>query len=199
MNAMLGFNNKRKEPREMNIPMGSQKMAAPRGAAPGQDEYNRTGGNQPKEYMPQNPQMMQNRSINQNPSQDLQMQQGDLRQAQYLNTRADEIERQNIEFMRKCPTFDMKTEIQNPDFVKYIWGHGLSVEEAYFLVHREDIIDEEVRRATDKMLARRGRISENGAAKSSPAAVVKKNPKDMSDKEIDKIIERVKNGEKVSF
>ena len=45
---------------------------------------------------------------------------------------------------------------------------------------------------------RRDRIQENGTGKNSPASV-KKNPKDMSDKEIDEIIERVRNGEKISF
>ena len=116
----------------------------------------------------------------------------------YINARVQEIEAQREEFMKKRPDFDMKAEMQNPDFTKYVWKMGLTVEEAYYLVHREDLIREGVYEAMNRLAARRERIPENGAGKNSPA-VVKKNPKDLTDSEIDSIIERVRNGEKVSF
>ena len=119
-------------------------------------------------------------------------------QEAYINSRINEIESQRQEFMKKKPDFDMKSEMENPAFVNYVWKNGLSIEDAYFLTHREEIIEDGIKEAMNRMAIRRSRISENGAGKNSPA-VVKKNPKDMTDKEIDSIIDRVRNGEKISF
>lgn len=119
-------------------------------------------------------------------------------QEAYINSRIQEIEAQREEFMKKRPDFDMKTEMQNPDFAKYVWNMGLTVEEAFYLVHREDLIREGVYEAMNRLAARRERISENGAGKNSPASF-KKNPKELTDSEVDEIIERVRNGEKISF
>ncbi len=116
----------------------------------------------------------------------------------YIDSRIKEVELQRLEFMKKNPEFDMKSELQNPSFKQYLWGNNLSVEDAYFLAHRDEIVTEAVKEALTRRDARKNRISENGAGKNSPA-VVKKNPKEMSDKEIDAIIERVQNGEKISF
>lgn len=123
---------------------------------------------------------------------------GGQNQDAYINAQLEEIEAQRREFMRKNPDFDMKSEMQNPQFVAYVWKNKLSVEDAYFLVHRDEVIEKAVAEALGRIEARRGRIAENGAGKNSPASV-KKNPKEMSDKEIDSIIERVRNGEKISF
>lgn len=115
-----------------------------------------------------------------------------------INSGIEKIEAQRRELERKIPNFDMKKEMENPSFVNYVFKNGISVEDAYFLVHRDEIIAAEVQAVLHRLSERRGRIAENGAGKNSPAAV-KKNPKDMTDKEIDSIIERVQNGEKISF
>lgn len=115
-----------------------------------------------------------------------------------INSQIEEIEAQRREFMKKKPDFDMKAELNNPQFVNYVWKNKLTVEEAYFLAHREEVIGEAVSEALSRMAERRDRITENGAGKTG-AASIKKNPKEMSDKEIDSIIERVRNGEKISF
>ena len=52
--------------------------------------------------------------------------------------------------------------------------------------------------ALEEMNANRERIVENGAAKNRPARA-NKSPKDLSDDEVDEIIERVRKGEKVTF
>ncbi len=118
--------------------------------------------------------------------------------ADETNAKVAELESQSREFQKKNPQFDMKKEFENMDFANYILKNGLSVEDAYFLTHRDEILKGVATQATDRLNARRDRIAENGAGKNSPASV-KKNPKDMSDKEIDSIIERVQNGEKISF
>ncbi len=115
-----------------------------------------------------------------------------------INSRIEEIEAQRREFMKKMPDFDMKAELQNPQFAAYVVKNRLTIEEAYFLVHRDELIGMAVSEALSRMAARRDRIAENGAGKNN-AVSVKKNPKEMSDKEIDAIIERVRNGEKITF
>lgn len=115
-----------------------------------------------------------------------------------MEARIDEIEKQRLEFSRKNPDFDMKKEMENPDFIKYVWVKGLTVEEAYFLVHREEILEQSNQASEKAMAERKARMIENGAGKNHPA-IAKKNPKDLSDKEVDDIIERVRRGEKVSF
>lgn len=115
-----------------------------------------------------------------------------------MEARIDEIEKQRLEFSRKNPDFDMKKEMENPDFINYVWVKGLTVEEGYFLVHREEILEQSARDSQKNREERRSRMVENGAGKNHPA-IAKKNPKDLSDKEVDDIIERVRRGEKVSF
>lgn len=119
-------------------------------------------------------------------------------QEEYIKARVEEIETQRRDFMSKKPDFDMRAELENPKFADYMWKNGLSVEDAYFLAHKDEIMEEAATDALAKASARRDRIVENGAGKNSPASA-RKNPKDMSDKEIDSIIERVRNGEKISF
>lgn len=116
----------------------------------------------------------------------------------YVEQRIEVIEAQRQAFASKNPDFDMKTEMQNPAFVNYVWGNNLSVEDAFFLVHRDELLEQAKAEAMEELVNRRGRIQENGAGKNRPA-IAKKNPKDLSDKEIDNIIERARSGEKISF
>lgn len=116
----------------------------------------------------------------------------------FIRSGIDKIEAQRREIERKIPGFDMRRELENPKFANYVFGNGISLEDAYYLVHRDEIIVEEVNKVMQRLSERRGRIAENAAGKNSPAAV-KKNPRDMTDQEIDSIIERVQNGEKISF
>ncbi len=115
----------------------------------------------------------------------------------YINSKVQEIEKQHLEFLKKNPEFDMRAEMENLDFKNYVLNVGLSVEDAYILTHKEEILGA-LANKTAKRSAMSDRIAENGAGKNSPASV-KKSPKDMSDKEIDAIIERVSRGEKISF
>lgn len=121
-----------------------------------------------------------------------------LPQNEFMEKRAIEIEEQRKEFLKKKPDFDMKAELENEVFLEYLVKHGLSVEDAYFLAHREELIEEAAFEYVERIMERKNRIPENGAGKNSPVSV-KPNPKDFSDKEIDEIIEKVRNGEKISF
>lgn len=115
-----------------------------------------------------------------------------------IEQRIADIEAQRLAFIRKNPDFDMKQEMENPNFINYVWGNNLSVEDAYFLVHREELLEQARQAGANALLARKARVPENGTTKSRPA-IAKKNPKDLSDKEVDAIIQRAKNGETITF
>lgn len=115
-----------------------------------------------------------------------------------VDARIAEIEVQRQAFSQENPDFDMKSQMQNPDFVNYVWGNNLSVKDAYFLTHREEILEQARLEGMQMLLRRKQRVPENGTAKNRPA-IARKNPKDLSDKEVDTIIERAKNGETITF
>ncbi|MBR5152134.1 MAG: hypothetical protein IKW60_01200 [Clostridia bacterium] len=109
-----------------------------------------------------------------------------------------EIEEERKAFAEKNPNFDMAKEMENSQFVNYVWGNGISVEDAYLLCHKEELLKTAPKEETQTQQNKQERVLENGAGKSRPA-IARKNPKDLSDKEIDAIIERVKKGETITF
>ena len=90
----------------------------------------------------------------------------------YINKRTSEIDAQVKEFSEKNPNFDMRREMQNPKFCNYVWGNGLSIEDAYYLCHREEqnYGDSQYRSRGEKPSAER-RITENGTGKAGSGAV----------------------------
>ncbi len=115
----------------------------------------------------------------------------------YISKRTSEIDAQVEEFSRRNPDFDIRRELQNPKFCNYVWGNGLSVEDAYYLTHRED--SQTADTGSGQSREPEKRVTENGTSKTGGAGMVKKNPEDMSDDEVDDIIRRVRKGEKISF
>lgn len=178
---MLGFNNKRQN---INTkPPYSATTPNP----PSTDGMTGMG----KAPAAQRPQMQQGMSVQGQP------QQYSAETEEYINARIAEIDAQVRDFSRKNPDFDMRREMQNPAFCNYVWVNGLSVEDAYYLVHRED--NSEPYKKPDTPIAAQRRIFENGTGRTAGSGMVKKNPKDLSDDEVDDIVKRVRNGEKISF
>lgn len=182
---MLGFGNKKQNLNQQQpYNMAQQTTNSNNGYSNGQIP----------QQMQQNAQPLPQQQNSQMPQQDA------GRLEEYINRRNAEIDAQVQEFMRKNPGFDMRREIQNPQFCNYVWGNGLSVEDAYYLVHRndkEDMNSYDMNRSQSRIPEKR--ISENGTGRSGGSGIVKKNPKDLSDEEIDEIVRRVRDGEKISF
>lgn len=181
---MLGFGNKKQNQNfNQQLPYN---MA--------QHTMNANGG-YPEEQMmqiPPNTQSMLPQQASQTP------QENGSRLEEYISRRNAEIDAQVQEFTRKNPMFDMRREIQNPQFCNYVWGNGLSIEDAYCLVHRNDSANgSNMNFNQNRMIEKR--IPENGTGRSGGSGMIKKNPKDLSDEEIDEIVQRVRNGEKISF
>lgn len=119
-----------------------------------------------------------------------------------INMRADEIEKSADEFS-KSDDVNMDEMAENPQFIRYLINNGLSVKDAYYLVKRDSLDSDNLKRAreeiTASILAKKNRISENAALTSASQPKGGKKARDLSGEEIDDIIKRVRKGEKISF
>ena len=105
------------------------------------------------------------------------------------------------------PNFDLATELENDKFRNGLLNadDNTTMQDVYEAVHLHEIIGGAVQTTalktreaiTNNIRARGMRPAENGTR--SGAVSVKKNVNDLTDKDIDKIYERVKKGEKVTF
>lgn len=114
----------------------------------------------------------------------------------YVSDVNAQVRAQAEEFSKRFPGFQMEEEMKNPIFREYIWAKGLSVEEAYLLTHKDEIL-EQLQQIVEGQNAR-PRIPENGTGRLYPAAT-RPNFAEMSDEELDAIAARVQKGERISF
>ena len=104
------------------------------------------------------------------------------------------------------PSFDLRTEMQNPKFVDLLKVPSIDVRTAYEVMHKDEIIPAAMqftaktveKKLTDKMIANGARPTENGISSQS-ASVVKSDVSKLSSADIDEVIRRVQRGEKISF
>ena len=103
------------------------------------------------------------------------------------------------------PSFDFKTEMQNPQFVNLLKSN-VDVRTAYEVIHKDDIIhgamqftaQKTAQKLADKIIANGARPAENGNS-SQGATVVKSDVSQLSKADRAEIIRRVQRGEKISF
>lgn len=103
------------------------------------------------------------------------------------------------------PSFDFKTEMQNPQFVNLLRSN-IDVRTAYEVIHKDDIIhgamqftaQKTAQKLADKIIANGARPAENGNS-SQGATVVKSDVSQLSKADRAEIIRRVARGEKISF
>jgi hypothetical protein len=105
------------------------------------------------------------------------------------------------------PNFNFDTEAQNPEtgrrFMELL-GAGISVKDAYELIHKDDIIGgamqytaEQVHKKTVNDIRARGmRPAENGTSGSAPAQIVKTDPAKLTRKDREEISRRVLRGDR---
>lgn len=109
------------------------------------------------------------------------------------------------ELKQLYPNFNLERELENEDFRNDLINSNKSLRKVYESAHLQEIIEGAIqttamkaREAVTNNIRSRGmRPPENGTRSGSVS--VKKNVNDLTDKDIDKIYERVKKGEKVSF
>ena len=103
------------------------------------------------------------------------------------------------------PSFDLKTEMQNPQFVNLLRSN-VDVRTAYEVIHKDDIISgamhfaakQAEQKVTNKIIANGARPAENGNSSQS-ATVVKSDVSQLSKADRAEIIRRVQRGEKIRF
>ena len=103
------------------------------------------------------------------------------------------------------PSFDFKTEAQNPEFLNLL-RHGNSVEHAYKVLHFDELTENAARvaaqtadaQAQARIKQKASRPSENGISSQS-AVIVKNNVSTLTRKERAEIARRVQRGDKISF
>ena len=112
---------------------------------------------------------------------------------------------QEQETKKVYPSFDMKTEMQNPEFVNLLRSN-IPVRTAYEVLHKDDIISGAMQftaktvesKIAKKIAAQGARPAENGMSSGS-AAVVKSDVSQLSRADRDEIRRRVARGEKIRF
>lgn len=103
------------------------------------------------------------------------------------------------------PSFDLKTEVQNPDFVKLL-NSNVDVRTAYEVIHKDDIISGAMQftakkveqKLANKIIANGARPTENGNS-SQGAAQTKSDVSLLTKADRAEIARRVARGEKISF
>ena len=103
------------------------------------------------------------------------------------------------------PSFDFKTEVQNPEFLSML-KHGNTVEHAYKVLHFDELTQNAARMAAQtadaqaqaRIKQKASRPSENGTSSQS-AAIVKDNVSNLTRKERAEIAKRVGQGAIIRF
>jgi hypothetical protein len=119
------------------------------------------------------------------------------------------LEQQGEALKQKYPSFDLRAELQNDKFARLTSpGVGLSVEDAYYTVHRAEIQaaqakavqQQTAQQISNSIQAGKSRPAENGSG-SQAATTVKMNYRDMSPQQREALRQRIRNaaarGEKI--
>lgn len=105
----------------------------------------------------------------------------------------------------KFPTFDLTSELNNPDFVRLLRA-GTPMEHAYKVIHFDTLVGDAVQQTAaategavvNNIRAKGARPTENGTASQSPF-IVKKDVRALTRADRDEIARRVARGETISF
>jgi len=137
----------------------------------------------------------------------------ELARMRQRNELADNWNRWSIEgesLKTTFPGFDLETEMRNPETGERFFGllqKGNSVEDAYFNIHRHDILGGAMQYTAQKIAenttadirARGLRPPENGGSGSAPAKVYKSDPSQFDDTDLDRVTRAILAGKKVNL
>ncbi|MBR3105867.1 MAG: hypothetical protein IKH30_01635 [Clostridia bacterium] len=124
-----------------------------------------------------------------------------------LNRHIEQVAKQADELKKVFPTFDLMTEMANPAFVRMTSpGVGLSVKDAYYAIHGEEIAQEAMRytaqqagqRLAASVQAGASRPMENGQRRQGPVNM-QVDIAHMSKADQERYAQRIKNGEIINF
>lgn len=115
------------------------------------------------------------------------------------------IRKQADTLREKYPSFDLNKESEDPEFRRWVMQYGISVEDAYTIRHRDEIMggamqfahNEAKKEFTAEQQSRRSRPSENGAS-SSQTAELADDINSLSREQNEKLKKAIYSGEKVT-
>ena len=104
------------------------------------------------------------------------------------------------------PSFDLETELQNPEFVNVLRVPNMAVRTAYEIIHKDEIIPAAMQftaqkvqeKVVNNIIAQGNRPTENGVSSQS-AAEVKTDPSKLTHKDLAEIRARVARGEVIKW
>ncbi len=122
-----------------------------------------------------------------------------------FNEKFEGIKNQADVLKQKYPSFDFEKESEDPEFRRWVMQYGISVEDAYTIKHRDEIMGGAMQFAHNRakkefsvqQQTRRGRPSENGAS-SSQTAMMTDDINNLSEKQNAKLMKAIYSGEKVT-
>ena len=127
---------------------------------------------------------------------------------QRMRQHFDNLARQGDEVKKLYPSFDLMTEMQNPEFAR-LTAPGVNVDAltAYRVVHQNEIAGAEMQFAAQKSAERMAnavrangmRPVENGMNGQQTASPVKSDPRTLTKADLAEIAKRVARGEKIAF
>jgi hypothetical protein len=127
---------------------------------------------------------------------------------QRMRQHFDGLARQVDAVKQLYPSFDLMTEMQNPEFARLTApGVNVDVRTAYEVVHREEMRGAEMQFAAQKSAERVAnavrangmRPAENGMNSQQAASPVKSDPRTLTKADLAEISRRVARGEKIAF
>lgn len=130
----------------------------------------------------------------------------EARQKQEQNRKAyEELVRQSAAVKQTYPGFDLKTEMNNPNFGRLI-AAGIDAKTAYEVVHKDEIqpamaqymVQKTAEKISNQIQSGQRRVSENGA-NSQSTPVVKTDVTKLTRADREEIARRVARGEKIRF
>ena len=103
------------------------------------------------------------------------------------------------------PNFDLALESQNPEFIDYL-TKGVPLDKAFMLTHLDEFMNgnnnavaSEAKNSVVSQIRMRNERPAEASVKNSRAVIRKSNVNELTNEDIDAIIERVRRGEKISF
>ena len=124
---------------------------------------------------------------------------------QKIEQHFQKLQQQGEEMKKVFPNFDLRKELQNPAFVRMTSPNvGISVEDAYYAIHRKEIQTASMQVAAQKtaqkisndIQAGRRRPAENGTSGQAPS-VTTFDYRSMSAAQRDELKRRIRSGEKI--
>lgn len=120
---------------------------------------------------------------------------------QKLNAQVQKWQQEAELLKNKYPQFDLKTELQNEQFMSLLKA-GITVEAAYTVCHMDEIITGTAKQAQQNLaenIKAKGNRPKENATQVTPGIIIKSDPRNLTREDRAEIARRVMRGEEIKF